>query len=78
MPARPCNRPQVWLHAVKYRLTRGDSDGARKALDRSLQALPTFEHIRMVSQAGLLEFKLGDPGEPCCVFWFVPVAAAGV
>ncbi len=55
--------PQVWLRTVKYRLAKDDSEGARKALERSLQALPKFEHIRMISQAGLLEFKLGDPGE---------------
>ncbi|GAB4820753.1 hypothetical protein N2152v2_007799 [Parachlorella kessleri] len=52
---------EVWLRTVKYRLAKDDSEGARKALERSLQALPKFEHIRMISQAGLLEFKLGDP-----------------
>lgn len=28
---------QVWLRALKFRLSRGDSEGARKLLDRSLQ-----------------------------------------
>lgn len=53
---------QVWLRAVKFRLTSGDAEGARKTLDRSLQSLPQFEHVRMITQAGLLEFKIGDPG----------------
>ncbi|KAI7838131.1 hypothetical protein COHA_008062 [Chlorella ohadii] len=52
--------PDVWLRAVKFRLSRGDGDGARKTMDRSLQSLPKFEHVRMISQTGLLEFKLGD------------------
>ncbi len=26
------------------------------------QSLPKFEHVRMISQTGLLEFKLGDQG----------------
>lgn len=56
----PCM--QVWLRVLKYRLSQGDSEGARKTLDRSLQSLPKFEHIRMISQAALLEFKMGDPG----------------
>ncbi len=60
-PARP--RLQVWLRAVRYRLASGDGEAARKTLDRSLQSLPKFEHVRMVSQTGLLEFKLGDPGQ---------------
>lgn len=54
---------QVWLRALKYRLTSGDPEGARRTLDRSLQSLPAFEHVRMISQAGLLEFKQGDAGE---------------
>jgi hypothetical protein len=116
---------QVWLRALRYRLTSGDSEAARKTLDRSLQvceggharlhrracwvrpasssgnpwtadswwisrlflgatpllhadstwlhlwslasvllmqSLPRNDHVRMISQAGLLEFKLGDPG----------------
>lgn len=59
-PTHPA--PQVWLRAVKYRLVTDDAEGARKTLDRSLQSLPQFEHIRMISQTGLLEFKLGDAG----------------
>lgn len=52
--------PEVWLRAVRYRLGSGDAEGARRTLDRSLQSLPKFEHIRMISQTGLLEFKIGD------------------
>lgn len=53
----------MWLRALKYRLTSGDPEGARRTLDRSLQSLPAFEHVRMISQAALLEFKQGDAGE---------------
>lgn len=59
---RAAGRLQVWLRAVRYRLATGDAEQARKTLDRSLQSLPPFEHIRMISQAALLEFKLGDAG----------------
>ena len=62
VPHTPHARPQVWLRAVRYRLASGDAEGARKTLDRSLQSLPQFEHIRMISQTGLLEFKIGDAG----------------
>lgn len=62
-PAPARHRLQVWLRAVRYRLASGDGEAARKTLDRSLQSLPKFEHVRMVSQTGLLEFKLGDPGQ---------------
>ncbi|KAI3436621.1 hypothetical protein D9Q98_006038 [Chlorella vulgaris] len=59
---------EVWLRAVKFRLTSGDAEGARKTLDRSLQSLPQFEHVRMITQAGLLEFKIGDPERGRSVF----------
>lgn len=52
---------EVWLRAVRYRLARGEAEAARRTLDHSLQSLPKFEHVRMISQAALLEFKAGDP-----------------
>ena len=60
-PARCCCccLAQVWLRAVRYRLTQGDPEAAQKTLDRALQSLPRFEHVQMISQAGLLEFKVG-------------------
>ena len=124
----------MWLRAVKYRLTSGDAEQARRTLDRSLQvdegsmqglgraagaptraahwggtrcrgcvihagvhvycnlqpahlqpasaalpapaclqSLPKFEHIRMISQTGLLEFKLGDAGG-----WAAHAAGLGI
>lgn len=52
--------PDVWLRAVRYHLTRSDADGAKRALDRSLQSLPRADHVGMASQAALLEFRFGD------------------
>lgn len=52
--------PDVWLRAVRYRLTHDDSDGAKRTLDRSLQSLPRHDHVSMITQAALLEFKVGD------------------
>jgi len=53
--------PDVWLRAVKYRLTHDDAEGAKKTLGRSLQSLPRHAHVFMASQTALLEFKVGDP-----------------
>lgn len=53
--------PDVWLRAVRYRLTHGDADGAKRTLDRAMQSLPRHEHVLMASQTALLEFKVGDP-----------------
>lgn len=52
--------PEVWIRTIRYRLSRGDSEGARRTLDRALQALPKKEHVYTGSQAALLEFKMGD------------------
>ena len=52
--------PEVWLRAVKYRLAAGEGEAAQRLLDRSLKSLPRHEHVRMVSQAALLEFRCGD------------------
>jgi rRNA biogenesis protein RRP5 len=52
--------PDVWLRAVRYYISRGDADAAKRTLDRSLQSLPRADHVGMASQAALLEFRLGD------------------
>ena len=52
--------PEVWLRAVRYRLSHGDSDAARRTLERSMQALPKRDHVYVASQVALLEFKIGD------------------
>lgn len=51
---------EVWLRTVRYRLGAGDADGAKRALDRALQALPPSDHVPMAAQTATLEFKIGD------------------
>lgn len=51
--------PDVWLRAIKYRLTQDDIDGANKTLQRAMQSLPRHEHVVMASQTALLEFRMG-------------------
>lgn len=50
----------VWLRAVKFRLTQGDGNAAQRTLDRAFQSLPKSHHIKMASQTGILEFKMGN------------------
>lgn len=51
---------QVWLRAFRYRLDHQDAAKAQSTLDRALQSLPSSQHVKMISQAALLEFKRGD------------------
>jgi rRNA biogenesis protein RRP5 len=51
---------EVWLRVIRYRLSTGDADGAKRAMDRALQALPTSDHVAMATQTALIEFKVGD------------------
>jgi rRNA biogenesis protein RRP5 len=54
---------KVWLRAIEHALsTEGDAAGekARRLLERALAALPKRKHIKVISHAALLEFKLGS------------------
>eukprot|EP00850_Spirogloea_muscicola_P009207 SM000051S17567 [mRNA] locus=s51:399348:414396:+ [translate_table: standard] len=51
---------KVWLGNIENLLKRGLSEAAHKALDRSLLSLPKRKHIKVISKAALLEFKLGS------------------
>ena len=62
-PFAPTRPLQVWLRGLRYRLGCQDADAARRTLEQALQALPRGEHVRMITQAALLEFKQGDAGE---------------
>ena len=50
----------VWLRAIRYRLSQGDAEGAKKTFERSLQSLVKSDHVAMTTQTALLEFKNGD------------------
>eukprot|EP00850_Spirogloea_muscicola_P013563 SM000092S24531 [mRNA] locus=s92:547777:562774:- [translate_table: standard] len=51
---------KVWLGNIENLLKRGLSEAAHKALDRSLLSLPKRKHIKVISKAALLEFRLGS------------------
>lgn len=50
----------VWLRAVRFRLSQGDGSAAQRTLDRAFQSLPKSHHIKMASQTGIMEFKMGN------------------
>lgn len=58
----------VWLRAIRYRLSQGDADGAKRTFDRSLQSLNRADHVAMATQTALLEFKVGDPERGRSIF----------
>lgn len=60
--------PDIWLRLIRYKLSKSDAEGAKKALDRALQALPPAEHTGMASQSAVLEFKIGDPERARSIF----------
>lgn len=59
---------KVWLKHVEWLLQRGDSEGARKTLDRGLNSLPRRKHIKVITKHGLLEFKIGEAERGRSVF----------
>lgn len=70
--------PEAWLRAYRAHLTQDDAEAARSTLTRALQALATKQdHVTMISQAGLLEFRQGDPGRCSRVSVFVEDGASG-
>lgn len=52
--------PEVWLCALRHRAAERDAAGGAATLERALRALPAREHVGIISQAALLEFRQGD------------------
>eukprot|EP00899_Mesostigma_viride_P026493 jgi/Mesvir1/7028/Mv09156-RA.1 len=52
---------KVWLKHIHFLLTRGKGDAAHKVLDRSFASLPRHKHLKVISKAALMEFKVGSP-----------------
>ncbi|GBF92560.1 hypothetical protein Rsub_05174 [Raphidocelis subcapitata] len=55
---------KVWLRAIEHALTTGgdaSGDAARKLLERALATLPRRKHVKAISHAALLEFRVGAP-----------------
>jgi len=54
---------KVWLRAIESALgTDGEAAGdtSRRLLERALAALPRRKHVKAISQAALLEFRVGS------------------
>lgn len=49
----------VWLRNVQNLLKQG-SDGAEMVLNRALVSLPRHKHIKFISRAAVLEYKIGS------------------
>ncbi len=52
---------QVWLRQIQSLLGRGMGDAANKALEQGLKSLPRRKHIKVISRAAILEFRIGSP-----------------
>lgn len=50
----------VWLRVFRLKLAQGQGDAAQQVLERSFLSLPKFDHVTLKSQAGMLEYRLGD------------------
>ena len=52
---------KVWMAYIRTNVLKGDSEAARKLLDRATQALPKHKHIKLLMRTALLEMKEGNP-----------------
>ena len=52
---------KVWLAYIRSTILKGDSEWARKLLDRATQALPKHKHIKVLMRTALIEMKEGNP-----------------
>ncbi|GJP36935.1 hypothetical protein CLOM_g21396 [Closterium sp. NIES-68] len=51
---------KVWLRYIQNQLSRGLEEGARKMMERALTVLPQRKHIKVISQAALMEYRMGS------------------
>ena len=52
---------KVWLAYIRAAILKGDSEWARKLLDRATQSLPKHKHIKLLMRTALVEMKEGNP-----------------
>ncbi|ODO00747.1 rRNA biogenesis protein RRP5 [Cryptococcus wingfieldii CBS 7118] len=52
--------PESWTRFAEFYLLKGDADGARALLPRSLKSLDKSKHVETIEKMALLEFKHGD------------------
>ncbi|KAM6105149.1 LOW QUALITY PROTEIN: protein RRP5 homolog [Pterocles gutturalis] len=50
----------VWLKYASFLLKQGQTEATHRLLDRALKALPTKEHVDVISRFAQMEFRFGD------------------
>ncbi|XP_010009634.1 PREDICTED: protein RRP5 homolog [Nestor notabilis] len=50
----------VWLKYASFLLKQGQTEATHRLLERALKALPTKEHVDVISRFAQLEFRSGD------------------
>ncbi|KAJ3129922.1 rRNA biogenesis protein rrp5 [Nowakowskiella sp. JEL0407] len=60
--------PQVWTTVGLYYITHRKEEMARQILNRSLEALPKYEHVETITKFAQMEFKFGDPERGRTIF----------
>ncbi|KAM8805938.1 protein RRP5 homolog [Eudromia elegans] len=58
----------VWLKYASFLLKQGQTEATHRLLERALKALPTKEHVDVISKFAQLEFRLGDPERAKALF----------
>ncbi|NXY40635.1 RRP5 protein, partial [Ceuthmochares aereus] len=58
----------VWLKYASFLLKQGQIDATHRLLERALKALPTKEHVDVISRFAQLEFRFGDSGHAKALF----------
>ncbi|XP_053927644.1 protein RRP5 homolog [Cuculus canorus] len=58
----------VWLKYASFLLKQGQIDATHRLLERALKALPTKEHVDVISRFAQLEFRFGDPDHAKALF----------
>ncbi|NXE56174.1 RRP5 protein, partial [Casuarius casuarius] len=58
----------VWLKYASFLLKQGQTEATHRLLERALKALPTKEHVDVISKFAQLEFRFGDPEHAKALF----------
>ncbi|KFP34471.1 Protein RRP5, partial [Colius striatus] len=58
----------VWLKYASFLLKQGQKEATHRLLERALKALPTKEHVDVISRFAQLEFRFGDPEHAKALF----------
>ncbi|KAM6347615.1 protein RRP5 homolog isoform 4-T4 [Alca torda] len=58
----------VWLKYASFLLKQGQAEATHRLLERALKALPTKEHVDVISRFAQLEFRFGDPEHAKALF----------